>query len=153
MRPLPPRSDHQRNKPWEQVATQYSLHVSHENGQLDHFEYLTDKAALPDALSKQFRQDLPASGSVISWNMSYENTMSRRIGKWLPEHRDFFEDMIARTEDLMFLFDGAKSYPQGSYIDWRFMGSASIKKVLPVMVPELSYDGLHVNNGSAAIAA
>ena len=140
-------------KPWEQVATQYSLHVLHENGQLDHFEHLTERAELPDALSKQLKQDLPVTGSVISWNMSYENTTSRRIGKWLPEHRDFFEDMIARTKDLMFLFVGDKSYPEGSYIDWRFMESASIKKVLPVMVPELSYDHLKINNGSAAIAA
>jgi hypothetical protein len=34
-----------------------------------------------------------------------------------------------------------------------FKGSASIKKVLPVLVPELSYNDLDVQNGTMAIEA
>lgn len=37
------------------------------------------------------------------------------------------------------------------YIDWRFHGSSSIKKVLPVIIPHLSYSKLEINNGTMAL--
>ena len=37
------------------------------------------------------------------------------------------------------------------YIDWRFKGSSSIKKVLPVLVPDMSYDDLEVGEGTEAM--
>jgi len=38
-----------------------------------------------------------------------------------------------------------------NYFDRRFNGSASIKKVLPVLCPELSYSDLEIQNGNAAV--
>ncbi|MAD96832.1 MAG: hypothetical protein CMB99_05830 [Flavobacteriaceae bacterium] len=37
------------------------------------------------------------------------------------------------------------------YIDYRFHGSSSIKKVLPVLCPDISYKALEVNNGTMAL--
>jgi hypothetical protein len=39
----------------------------------------------------------------------------------------------------------------GLYVDYRFHGSASIKKVLPVLCPELSYKELDINEGTKAM--
>ena len=36
------------------------------------------------------------------------------------------------------------------YYHWQFQGSYSIKKVLPVLVPDLSYDSLVIQNGGMA---
>ena len=38
------------------------------------------------------------------------------------------------------------------YIDYQFLGSASIKDVLPVLVPTMSYSNLNVNDGTSAQA-
>ena len=61
-----------------------------------------------------------------------------------PEHQEFLEDINNRTFDLMDIF-------KVDYIDYKFNGSTSIKKVLPVLVPELSYEGMEVEIGAAAI--
>jgi hypothetical protein len=37
-------------------------------------------------------------------------------------------------------------------MDSRFLGSTSIKNVLPVVVPDLSYDDLEINDGGLAQA-
>lgn len=37
------------------------------------------------------------------------------------------------------------------YIDYRFLGSSSIKKVLPVLAPEFSYSELVVSDGTTAL--
>jgi hypothetical protein len=39
------------------------------------------------------------------------------------------------------------------YDDPRFKGSYSIKSVLPVLVPDLSYESLDIRNGSMAMAS
>ncbi len=62
----------------------------------------------------------------------------------LPESSEFFHDLNNRTVDLMIPFS------EGMYVDPAFMGSASIKKVLPVLVPELSYKQLAVQEGQTA---
>ncbi|MGB0784951.1 MAG: DUF2779 domain-containing protein [Alphaproteobacteria bacterium] len=141
------------SKPWQHVVTQYSLHVLHKDGELDHVEYLSHDTDPPDQLAHQLRADLPPSGNVISWNKSFENSRNKEMGQWLPKHADFFRNMEERTRDLMLIFDGAKGYPEGTYIDWRFMGSASIKIVLPVLIPDLSYDDLDVSNGTEVMVA
>jgi hypothetical protein len=56
-----------------------------------------------------------------------------------PEYKTFFESVNAKTFDLMEVFS------EFHYFDRRFKGSASIKKVLPVLT-DISYDGLEVPN-------
>jgi hypothetical protein len=47
------------------------------------------------------------------------------------------------------LFDLEEVIKEG-FVHPGFAGRTSIKKVLPVIAPELSYDGLHVANGDDA---
>jgi hypothetical protein len=42
-------------------------------------------------------------------------------------------------------------FSKGLYIDYRFHGSASIKKVLPILVPKLSYKSLEIGEGATAM--
>jgi hypothetical protein len=48
------------------------------------------------------------------------------------------------------MFDLMSITKSGLYVDSRFEGSNSIKKVLPVMVPELSYKDQAIQQGVAA---
>ena len=56
----------------------------------------------------------------------------------------FLTDINDRMVDLEDVFKAA-------YVDVRFDGSTSIKKVLPVICPELSYNDLVVQDGTSAM--
>ena len=61
-----------------------------------------------------------------------------------PEYSDFLHDINARTFDLMDVF-------KNDYVDAKFEGSNSIKKVQPILVPDLSYKQLEVQSGTMAV--
>ena len=56
-----PRFDRQR--PYAQIPFQYSLHIRHEDGTLEHKEFLGDKKRLP--LAKQMLKDITPTGSIV----------------------------------------------------------------------------------------
>jgi hypothetical protein len=60
---------------------------------------------------------------------------------------DFLEGVNARVYDL------GEIVNRGIYLHPGFKGSWSIKNVLPVMVPELSYQGLPIHEGGQASMA
>lgn len=130
--------------PQEQLPFQFSLHVLHQDGRLDHFEYLADQPEAPRQLVEALEGAIGATGSVVAWNKAFENTRNKEMGDAFPDKRDFLLGLVERTVDLMDVF-------RTGYVDIRFNGSTSIKKVLPVVVPELSYDGMEIADGIAAM--
>jgi len=132
---------------YEQVPFQYSLHILHEDGEMEHKEFLvtepTKDLTLP--LVKRMREDFSDTGSVIAWYKSYESQRNNKLAELHPEYAEFLEDLNDRMFDLMTIF--SKNY----YVDAAFKGSTSIKRVLPVLVPELSYKALSVQKGDEAV--
>jgi hypothetical protein len=132
---------------YEQVPFQYSLHILHEDGKLEHKEFLitepNDDITLP--LIKQMREDFDDHGSVVSWYKSYEGERNNKLAELHPVHADFLNAMNDGMFDLYEIF--SRNY----YVDARFKGSASIKNVLPVLVPELSYKTLGIQKGDQAV--
>jgi hypothetical protein len=61
-----------------------------------------------------------------------------------PEHTDFLVSLVDNIFDLMEIF--SNQY----YVDAKFVGSASIKKILPVLVPDLTYKSLNIQKGDQA---
>lgn len=132
---------------YEQVPFQYSLHTLHEDGTLEHKEYLvtepTPQVTLP--LIQQMREDFDDEGTVISWYKSYESQRNHKLAELHPEYANFLEALNDRMFDLMELFS------KNLYVDAQFKGSASIKNVLPVIVPELTYKALGIQKGDQAV--
>ena len=85
-------------------------------------------------------------GSVLVWYESFEKGRNCELMELHPDEKEFLEDINERIFDLMKVF-------KKDYLHPEFKGSASIKKVLPVLVPELSYAELDVQNGTMAIEA
>ena len=135
-----------RASPHKHFPVQYSLHVLHENGHLEHREFLEREARLPIRLLEVLKGDIGPTGSIVSWHASFEKTRNREMALLFPEFSDFLQDMNERTVDLEDVFKSA-------YVDARFDGSTSIKKVLPILCPELSYKGLEVQDGASAMDA
>ena len=133
-------------KPYKQYPFQYSLHILESpNSELKHLDFLQKENANPlEPLSKTLKSQIGESGTVITWNMSFEKGCNTLIGSLLPEYKEFYEKLNERVVDLMVPFSN------GWYADKGFKGSASIKNVLPVLAPELSYKVLGIQEGGAA---
>lgn len=134
------------SRPFEQVPFQYSVHILREpDGELSQREFLARGSSDPSAeLLAQLSRDIGPLGQIIVWNKSFEMKVNEDLGKRFPEYRSFLKSLNRRVFDLMDIF------ADGLYADEKFMGSASIKKVLPVLVPELSYKDLAINEGQTA---
>jgi hypothetical protein len=133
-------------RPFQQLPFQYSLHIQEAPGaQLIHREYLARGGDYPvEMLLAQMQTDLGPVGSVIVWNKSFEMGCNDAMAALHPQFAEFLASVNDRVYDLMEIF------ANGWYADARFMGSASIKKVLPVLVPELSYKDLGIGEGMTA---
>ena len=144
MQGLVPYFDGQR--PYQQIPFQYSLHILRQpGGELEHHEYLHAENSDPGrAVAERLVQDLGSSGTIIVWNQSFEKTRNVEMGQMYSEHAEAMQAINERVVDLMVPFK-AKWYD-----DPRFEGSASIKNVLPVVCPELSYKDLGIQDGNTA---
>jgi len=92
------------------------------------------------------QKHVPATGSVVVWNQKFEKGINTQLAERQPEHKAFLEALNNRVVDLMIPFFGKTTM----YDHSEFMGSASIKYVLPALVPTLSYKDLHIQEGGAA---
>ena len=132
--------------PYQQIPFQYSLHIlDSPDADLRHEMYLHRSNSDPVIdLAKHLSTTIGPNGSVVTWNANFEKGCNSRMAKMHPEYAEFFESVNERVVDL------AIPFQQNSFVDHRFLGSYSIKKVLPVLVPELSYKDLGINEGLAA---
>jgi len=133
-------------RPYQQLPFQYSLHVQHEpGGPIAHLGYLHRDNTNPiPALVKKLRSDIGERGSVLVWYQGFEKARNSEMATMHSEHAAFLNALNDRVVDLMHPFK------QGWVADKQFGGSNSIKKVLPVLVPELSYGEIAVQEGETA---
>lgn len=138
------------HRPYQQVPSQYSLHIlDSPDAELRQKEYLHRDNTDPSLpIAQHLVEDIGTSGSIITWNASFEKSCNVTLGKLNPEFADAMTAINERIVDLMIPFKPKN----GWYSDPRFEGSASIKKVLPVVVPSLSYKELGIQNGGNAQA-
>lgn len=136
-------------RPFQQVVFQYSLHVQARPGaELEHYEYLARNSAQTpvQGLLGALQEHLGNEGSVVVWNKSFEAARNREMGVMYPVYADFLEGINNRIFDLMDVFS------KQHYVHHQFKGSTSIKAVLPVLVPDVSYKVLDIQNGASASA-
>lgn len=133
-------------RPYQQVPFQYSLHIRRAPGAaLEHREYLHEENTNPvPSLLARLVEDIGDTGTVIVWHDPFETRRNTEMGEMSPAHADFLADVNARVIDLI------DPFKYGWFVDKDFFGSSSIKKVLPVLAPELSYGALDIQDGETA---
>ena len=141
--PVPLFNDY---SPYQRMIFQYSLHVQEAKGsEMKHYEYLSQDFEDPSLkLAEALNKVIGKKGSVIVWNKGFEKGCNKEMGERYPKYAKFFESVNRRIYDLM------DSFKKGYYVHYDFQGSASIKKVLPVLVPKLSYKELNIQEGVSA---
>lgn len=98
------------------------------------------------ALAERLVQDINPEGSIVVYNMSFEKGCLKELADQFIDLLPSLNNMIDRLWDLLDPF--SKKW----YYDPRFNGSASIKKVLPVFAPDLTYADLDIQHGDDALA-
>ncbi len=133
-------------KPNQHIVFQYSLHVlPSPDAQLEHYEYVHPTWSDPaPVLLEQLMQHITPRGSVMVWNKGFECSRNNELAEIYPPYAQFLGEINGRVLDLMEIFS------HNMYIHPDFHGSASIKKVLPVLVPELNYEALAIHKGDEA---
>lgn len=138
-----------QSRPYQQIVFQYSLHILEKpDGELMHKEFLAEANGDPRIpLIEQLIQDIREIGDIVVYNKSFETPRMNELGRDFPTYKNQIEEINKRVVDLMLPFQ--KRY----YYTPEMQGSYSIKKVLPALVPEFSYDNLNINEGGAASLA
>jgi len=130
--------------PHKHLPFQVSIHTYTEDGILSHFEYLLDSMKMPIEMLEEMQNFTGINGTFVSWHASFEIGRNKDLMEWLPQFSNYLIYINEHTFDLETIF-------KKDYIDSRFHGSSSIKKVLPVLCPEIDYSDLDVNNGTMAL--
>ncbi len=134
-------------RPFQQMCFQYSLHTIDEPGDEPRHNYFLSHGNddPPHAMAAHLKETMSGGiGTVFVWHEAFEKPRNTEMAAMFPEFASFFEEVNARTVDLM------KVFSDNLYIHPDFKGRSSIKKVLPVLVPALSYANLEIGDGLTA---
>ena len=134
-------------RPFQQTPFQWSNHVLEADGTLRHVEYLHFERTDPRGpLVRSLLEALGDAGTIVVYS-DFEERMIRELAETIPAERDALLRLLdSRILDLHKVIHTHYYHPG-------FQGSFSIKQVLPVVVPELSYEGLEIREGSQAALA
>lgn len=135
-------------RPYQQIPFQFSLHIIESpGGEFAHHDFIyTDQGCPDEHFAEALKKYLPKTGSVIVWNQKFEKSINEQIGERLPDYKNFMQEINNRVVDLMIPFFGKTTM----YDHPEFKGSASIKYVLPALVPHLSYENMLIQEGGTA---
>ena len=133
-------------RPYDHLPFQWSVHVQRQPGDApEHSEFLAMDngdprtpfiSALCEALGD-------SEGSIVVYNEQFESQRLWDIAGWLPEYADRIRAIQRRLWDLLPVVRNNVYHPA-------FGGSFSLKAVLPVLVPDMTYDGMEVPDGQTA---
>ena len=138
--------------PYEQIPFQYSLHIEHEDGTLEHKEFLSKEGTDPRrALAERLVSDIPGNICVLAYNMSFERGVIKRLAEQFDDLSEHLLNIKDNIQDLMIPFKEQYYYTEA------MQGSYSIKYVLPALFPDdpsLDYHNLEgIHHGGEASAA
>ncbi|MFH1423496.1 MAG: DUF2779 domain-containing protein [Candidatus Nealsonbacteria bacterium] len=138
-------------RPYQNIPFQYSLMIKESStAPVRHIEFLMRNFENPvSALLSQLKRDLGPKGSVIVWFAPFEAGCNKEMAQMEPRYADFLKSVNNRIFDLMLIFQ----FKNQMYIKNEFQELASLKIVLPVLCPELSYDSLAIREGGEASAS
>jgi len=133
------------SRPWQRIPFQYSLHIEHKNGAIEHKEFLaTDNKDPRPAIIESMKKDLGKIGSIVVFNQTFEKSVLKELAIDFPKfEKEVNENLLPRVVDL------ASPFEQFHYYNPDQQGRYSIKVILPIF-SKLSYKEMGVSNGEEA---
>jgi hypothetical protein len=144
---MPPIPLYNGTRPYQPIPFQYSLHVvESDKSDIKHYEFLAEAGIDPrEKIVINLINLIPDNACIIAYNCAYEKGRLKDLAEQFPQYADKLLKMCNNMVDLMILFRRRHYYTK------EMKGSYSMKYVLPALVPELSYTGMAVSDGSAAM--
>jgi hypothetical protein len=130
-------------RPYDAIPFQYSLHIENTGGSIEHVEFLHTGDSDPrELLIVSLIEALGDRGSVCVYS-SYEKQVLGKLANEFPRYAESLWKISNRLWDLLPVVRDHYYHPD-------LHGSFSIKKVLPVLLPNLGYDDLEIKDGQMA---
>ena len=130
--------------PYANIPFQFSCHTYHENGTLEHNEFLATENLDPrNQFITTLLDKVEGRGSIMVYNAPFERTILSKLRSQFPEYAKHIDEISIRIWDLLDIFKKYYRHPD-------FNGSNSIKVILPVLVPGKTYEKLDLNKGDEA---
>ncbi|TFH46057.1 MAG: DUF2779 domain-containing protein [Lysobacterales bacterium] len=131
---------------YDAIPFQFSMHIENESGNVVHREFLWAQESDPRRpLALALLEAAGHEGPICVYS-GFERRMIKALSRELPDLSLALDVLLERLWDLL-------KVVQSHYYHPEFHGSFSIKQVLPVLVPEMSYDNLSIADGREASAA
>jgi len=136
-------------RPYQQIPFLFSLHRQDSpDGTLHHSEFLAPPGIDPrESLTDRLLAVIPEGACVLAYNKTFEVRVLKDLAERFPKRKERLLAIAEGMIDLMVPFRRRDIY------DWRMEGSYSLKNVLPVLVPQLTYEGLAIQEGKEASLA
>jgi len=130
--------------PYDQVPVQFSAQVPDGRGALQAHDWLADGPGDPrPALAARLLAACEGAHAIVTYNAGFERDRIRELAAALPGLAARLEALAARVVDLLPVVRNHVYHPD-------FGGRFSLKRVLPALVPEMSYRGLAIAEGETA---
>jgi hypothetical protein len=131
-------------RPYQQIPFQWSCHVEHADGSIEHKWFLDTSGEAPmRAVAESLVSNLGDSGTIFMYS-PFEKTRISELAFMFPNLAGRLDSLAKRLVDL---------YPivKDHYYHPDMMGSWSLKSVTACIAPEMSYEKLQeVTDGMAA---
>ena len=131
--------------PYQHIAFQWSAHIQQQPGaEPQHYEFLApDTSDSRRTFISSLCDVLGNRGSIVVYHQQFESQRLSELASWLPEFSRRIEKIQRRLWDLLPIIRDHVYHPA-------FAGSYSLKRVLPALVPDMTYDGMEVADGQDA---
>lgn len=132
-------------KPYDVLPFEYSIHILHEDGNVEHKEYLGTKDCRY-TLAENLIRDIPKKGTVVAFNSEgAEKIRLKELSVQFPKLAKELMGIYIRMIDLAFPFS------IGIVYDVRMRGYYSLKVLMSLMDDQTGYSDLIINQGMEAV--
>ncbi len=131
-------------RPYDQIPVQLSCHVVSATGEPRHVAWIFDGEGDPrPAAAAAILDACRGARTVTAYYAQFEQSCIRLVADACPEHAAELRAIADGIVDLLPIVREHVYHPG-------FAGSFSLKKVLPALVPELTYAGMAIAEGLTA---
>lgn len=133
-------------RPYDNIPVQMSAHVVDAQGNATHHSWIAQDSGDPrPGIGAAIVKACEGVGTVTAYNASFEKRCIQLVADVCPDIAPRLREIADGIVDLLPMV-------RDNLYHREFRGSFSLKRVLPALVPELTYDGLEISEGETASA-
>jgi hypothetical protein len=134
--------------PFMCIPFQWSVHrLENATAVPRHFEFLAEDRSDPRLpFLEALLRAVDGAGTIVVYNQTFESGRLAELAEWAPKYRNKIANIQKKVWDLLACVRTNIYHPD-------FQGSFTLKRVLPALVPDMSYENMEVGNGAEASLA